>query len=147
MEDRRFVSDGKALGGHAVDLPLQANAMRGTWTLRIHTDPKTAAISEKSFLVDDFVPDRTEFDLSSKAKQIDRARKTAIDVDGRYLYGAPAAGLTLEGEIAIKPTRTSADFEVISSVWPMRRAKKKTARHFPICRCWMKRARRASMLI
>ncbi|MBA4777718.1 MAG: alpha-2-macroglobulin family protein [Rhizobiales bacterium] len=111
VEDRRFVSDGKALGGHTVDLPLQANAMRGTWTLRIHTDPKTAAISEKSFLVDDFVPDRAEFDLSSKAKQIDPGAETAIDVDGRYLYGAPAAGLTLEGEIAIKPTRTSADFE------------------------------------
>ncbi len=111
VEDRRFVSDGKALGGHAVDLPLQANAMRGTWTLRIHTDPKTAAISEKSFLVDDFVPDRTEFDLSSKVKQIEPGAETAIDVDGRYLYGAPAAGLTLEGEVAVKPTRTSTDFE------------------------------------
>ncbi|UHS59180.1 alpha-2-macroglobulin family protein [Agrobacterium vaccinii] len=111
VEDRRFVSDGKALGGHAVDLPLQENAMRGTWTLRIYTDPKTAAISEKSFLVDDFVPDRTEFDLTSKAKEIDPAGETAIDVDGRYLYGAPAAGLELEGEIALKPTRTHPGFE------------------------------------
>ncbi len=111
VEDRRFVSDGKALGGHAVDLPLQENAMRGTWTLRIHTDPKTAALSEKSFLVDDFVPDRTEFDLTSKAKEIDPASETAIDVDGRYLYGAPAAGLELEGEIALKPTRSHPGFE------------------------------------
>ncbi|MES5098702.1 alpha-2-macroglobulin family protein [Agrobacterium sp. BA1120] len=111
VEDRRFVADGKALGGYAVDLALQENAMRGTWTLAIHTDPKTAAISQKSFLVDDFVPDRTEFDLTSKAKEIDPAGDTAIDVDGRYLYGAPAAGLTLEGEIALKPTRTHPGFE------------------------------------
>ncbi|MCL6653142.1 hypothetical protein A6R70_12675 [Agrobacterium rubi] len=111
VEDRRFVSDGKSLGGYAVDLALQENAMRGTWTLAIHTDPKTAAISQKSFLVDDFVPDRTEFDLTSKAKDIDPAADNAIDVDGRYLYGAPAAGLTLEGEIALKPTRTHPGFE------------------------------------
>lgn len=111
VEDRRFVSDGKTLGGYAVDLPLQENAVRGTWTLRIHTDPKTAAISEKSFLVDDFVPDRTEFDLSSKAKEIAPAEDAVIDVDGRYLYGAPAAGLTLDGEVGIKPTRSNAAFE------------------------------------
>ncbi|MDQ1195133.1 alpha-2-macroglobulin family protein [Agrobacterium sp. SORGH_AS 787] len=111
VEDRRFVSDGKALGGHAVDLPLQENAMRGTWTMRIHTDPKTSAISEKSFLVDDFVPDRTEFDLTSAAKEIDPVGETLIDVDGRYLYGAPAAGLELEGEVALKPTRTNPAFE------------------------------------
>lgn len=111
VENRRFVSDGKALGGHAVDLPLQESAMRGTWTLRIHTDPKAAAISEKSFLVDDFVPDRTEFDLTSKASEIDPAGETAIDVDGRYLYGAPAAGLELEGEVALKPSRNHPGFE------------------------------------
>jgi uncharacterized protein YfaS (alpha-2-macroglobulin family) len=111
VEDRRFVSDGKALGGYAVDLALQENAMRGTWTLRIHTDPKAAAISEKSFLVDDFVPDRTEFDVTSKAKEIDPASETAIDVDGRYLYGAPAAGLELEGDVALKPTRTHPGFQ------------------------------------
>lgn len=111
VEDRRFVSDGKALGGHAIDLPLQENAMRGTWTMRIYTDPKGSAISEKSFLVDDFVPDRTEFDLTSASKEIDPAGDTQIDVDGRYLYGAPAAGLELEGEIALKPTRTNPAFE------------------------------------
>ncbi len=111
VEDRRFVSDGKALGGHAVDLPLQETAMRGTWTMRIYTDPKASAISEQSFLVDDFVPDRTEFDLTSAAKEIDPAGETTIDVDGRYLYGAPAAGLELEGEIALKPSRTNPAFE------------------------------------
>ncbi len=111
VEDRRFVSDGKALGGHAVDLPLQESAMRGTWTMRIYTDPKASAISEKSFLVDDFVPDRTEFELTSASKEIDPAGETEIDVDGRYLYGAPAAGLELEGEVALKPTRTNPAFE------------------------------------
>ena len=33
-----------------------------------------------------------------------------VSIDGRYLYGAPAAGLGLEGEIALKPTRENATF-------------------------------------
>ena len=40
VEDRRIVSDGESAGGHAVDLPLADNAMRGTWTVAIYTDPK-----------------------------------------------------------------------------------------------------------
>ncbi len=59
VEDRRLVSDGGKLGGHTLDLPVPENAMRGTWTMQIFTDPKGSAIAEKQFLVDDFVPDRT----------------------------------------------------------------------------------------
>ena len=82
--------------------------MRGTWTMRVYTDPKGSAIGEKQFLVDDFVPDRTEFDLKSEAKAIEPGTPVAVTVDGRYLYGAPAAGLTLEGDLALKTTRESA---------------------------------------
>ncbi len=110
VEDRRLVSDGGKLGGHTLDLPVPENAMRGTWTMQIFTDPKGSAIAEKQFLVDDFVPDRTEFDLTSEAKAIEVGTPIEIAVDGRYLYGAPAAGLTLEGEIAVRPTRRSEAF-------------------------------------
>ncbi len=111
VEDRRLVSDGGQAGGYAVDLPLQPNAMRGTWMVQIFTDPKGTAISEKQFQVDDFVPDRIEFDLASTVKQIDPEQPTPVTVDGRFLYGAPAAGLELEGELALKPTRESPDFK------------------------------------
>src|SRR5690606_34908146 len=69
VEDRRIVSDGRELGGHAVDLALQPNAMRGTWSMRVYTDPKQAPVSETAFLVEDFVPDRIEFDLDSAATE------------------------------------------------------------------------------
>lgn len=107
VEDRRIVSNDSRAGGHAVDFPVQANAMRGTWTMQIFADPKAPSIGEKTFLVDDFVPDRTEFDLTSEATDITAGTPVAIDVDGRYLYGAPAAGLQIEGDVALKPTRTS----------------------------------------
>lgn len=111
VEDRRIVSNDSKLGGHTVDFAVQPNAMRGTWTMQIYTDPKAPAIGEKTFLVDDFVPDRTEFDLTSAAKEIIGGTPVAINVDGRYLYGAPAAGLDIEGDVALKPTRNSEPFK------------------------------------
>ncbi|MBD9373520.1 alpha-2-macroglobulin family protein [Rhizobium sp. ARZ01] len=111
VEDRRIVSNDSKLGGHTVDYAVQPNAMRGTWTMQIYTDPKAPAIGEKTFLVDDFMPDRTEFDLTSAAKEIVGGTPVAINVDGRYLYGAPAAGLDIEGDIALEPTRESELFK------------------------------------
>ncbi len=104
VEDRRMTGSG-TLGGYAVDLPTLATSMRGTWTMQVFTDPKGSAIAEKRFLIDDFVPDRIEFDLASEAKEIIVGDETWVSVDGRYLYGAPAAGLALEGEIVLKHTR------------------------------------------
>jgi uncharacterized protein YfaS (alpha-2-macroglobulin family) len=105
VEDRRVVSDGAAAGGHAVELPLAANAMRGTWQVRVHTDPKEAAVASQMFLVEDFVPDRIEFDLTSDSTEIAAGEAANLTVDGRYLYGAPAAGLALEGEVTVSTVR------------------------------------------
>ncbi len=105
VEDRRVVSDGTAAGGHAVDLELEANAMRGTWTVAVHTDPKQAAVASQMFLVEDFVPDRIEFDLAADRTEIAAGDTATVTVDGRFLYGAPAAGLALEGERTLSTTR------------------------------------------
>ncbi|MDE1992520.1 MAG: alpha-2-macroglobulin family protein [Rhizobiaceae bacterium] len=111
VEDRRIVTDGGKLGGYNVDLPLQQTSMRGSWTMNIYTDPKGTAIGTQTFLVDDFVPDRIEFDMKSDAKAIEVGQPTPVNIDGRYLYGAPAAGLSLEGEVTVKPTRESPDYK------------------------------------
>ncbi len=109
VEDRRMVKNGD-IGGYTLDLPLQDTSMRGTWTMQVFTDPKGSAIGEKTFLVDDFVPDRIEFDMTSEAKEIVVGEPAKVSIDGRFLYGAPATGLGLEGEIALKPTRENAVF-------------------------------------
>lgn len=105
VENRRIVSDGASAGGHAVDLPLEPNAMRGTWTVSIYTDPKQAAVASQMFLVEDFVPDRIEFDMTSDKQEIAQGETANINIDGRFLYGAPAAGLALEGELTLSTAR------------------------------------------
>ncbi len=110
VEDRRTVSDGAEAGGHTVDLALSPDAMRGTWTVSVYTDPKQPAVSSQAFLVEDFVPDRIEFSLASDKDKIAVGDPATVTVDGRFLYGAPAAGLALEGEITVSKTREWEDF-------------------------------------
>ncbi len=104
VEERRLVSNGEMTGGHSVDLDLPPNASQGAWTMSIHTDPKENPVAEKTLLVEDFIPDRTEFDMSPSGFNEDGS--IGVSIAGRYLYGAPAAGLNLEGEVVFSPTRT-----------------------------------------
>jgi alpha-2-macroglobulin len=108
VEDRRVVSDGQTAGGHSVDLTLQTNAQRGAWNLKIYVDVEQEPLATQVFLVEDFVPDRAEFTLSGGSLVI--GEPTEVSVDARYLYGAPAAGLGLEGETIIAPVQTWAKF-------------------------------------
>lgn len=105
VEDRRMVSDGRAMGGHAVALDLQGNAMRGTWQMRVYTDPKQSPVADVSFLVEDFVPDRIEFDITAPEDDIEVGGTAEIAIDGRFLYGAPASGLEMEGELNLSTAR------------------------------------------
>tara|TARA_R100001129_G_scaffold173655_2_gene145353 strand:+ start:5131 stop:10584 length:5454 start_codon:yes stop_codon:yes gene_type:complete len=104
-EDRRAISDGQALGGHALQFALPLNAMTGTWTARIFSDPDRPALTEKTFLVEDFQPDRIEFDLTAPDTQLSVSRPVTVAIDGRYLYGAPAAGLQASGTVTVSTTR------------------------------------------
>ncbi len=105
VENTREVTTGAELGGHHAQLALTDNAMRGTWTARVYTDPKASPLSEITFLVEDFTPDRIEFDMTSEQDEVAVGEPATINVDGRYLYGAPAAGLSMEGEVNVSTTR------------------------------------------
>ncbi len=110
VEYRRVVVADQGLGGRNLDVPIASTAMTGTWRVRAYSDPKRPVIGEAAFLVEDYVPDRLEFDVSSKATSISRSSPIELAVDGRYLYGAPAANLDLEGEISVKPATERAGF-------------------------------------
>ena len=77
--------------------------MTGTWRAKVHTDPKANPIAQASFLVEDFVPERLELKLEPAAQALSPQEPGTIKLAGRYLYGPPAAGLAVEGEIAVKP--------------------------------------------
>jgi alpha-2-macroglobulin len=103
VEYRRTVVADQGMGGRALAVPLVSSAPTGTWRVRAFADPKRPPVGEATFLVEDYVPDRLEFDLASKAKGVSGTSPAEITVDGRYLYGAPASRLELEGEVIVSP--------------------------------------------
>jgi alpha-2-macroglobulin len=103
VEYRRAVVPDQGLGGRALSVALVPSAPSGTWRVRAFADPKRPPVGEATFLVEDYVPDRIEFDLASKAKGVSKTSAAEITVDGRFLYGAPAAKLELEGEVIVSP--------------------------------------------
>ncbi|MEW5422363.1 alpha-2-macroglobulin family protein [Amorphus sp. 3PC139-8] len=110
MEDRRLVLASDHAGGSTAEIDLLSTAMTGTWRIAAYGDPDAAPIGEASFLVEDFVPERIEATLSAPEGPVQEGGELAIDLDARYLYGAPAADLALEGETVVKPAETVPGF-------------------------------------
>ncbi len=110
VDYRRVVVPDQGLGGRSLTVPLVASAASGTWRVRAYTDPKRPAIGETTFMVEDYVADRIEFDLASKAKTMPRNAPVEVSVDGHFLYGAPASNLTLSGAVVIAAAKERPGF-------------------------------------
>jgi uncharacterized protein YfaS (alpha-2-macroglobulin family) len=110
VEYRRSTVADQGVGGHGLSVPLVASAPTGTWRLRAYTDPKRPPVGEATFMVEDYVPERLEFDLASSAKGISKTQPADITLAGHYLYGAPAAELELEGEVVIRAAEARTGF-------------------------------------
>ena len=103
VEARRFkLRAGQLDGGHKVTIPLASSARTGRWTLSAYVDPKGKPIGTVLFQVEDFVPERLEVKLKPKAPAMIAGIANAIIVNGRFLYGAPAADLRVESELVLQ---------------------------------------------
>ena len=106
---RAVVADG-GLGGRSLTVPIVTSASTGTWRVAVYTDPKRSPVGEATFMVEDYVPDRIEFSLTSTAKGISRNAPAQLGVDGHFLYGAPASRLDLSGEVTVGLAKERAGF-------------------------------------
>lgn len=102
VEHTRFLMNDQGLGGSTTSVHIAKTAMTGTWRLWLHTDPKAPAIAERAFLVEDFVPERLDMTLNSADKVLRPGTSHAIAAAGRYLFGPPASGLSLDGEVIVR---------------------------------------------
>ncbi|MBN9060850.1 MAG: alpha-2-macroglobulin family protein [Rhizobiales bacterium] len=102
IEYRRVVVQDQGLGGRSYSLPLISGAQRGTWRLEIYADPKGESIGDTTFLVEDYVPERIDLKLSAVKSPISADEAAEVNVDARYLYGAPGSNLEVSGEILVR---------------------------------------------
>lgn len=101
VEFRRAVLPDQGAGGRTFAVALNSAVPTGTWRVRAFTDPKGASVGETTFMVEDYIPERIEFDLTAKDKVIKAEVPVELKVDGHFLYGAPASGLQLEGDMLV----------------------------------------------
>jgi uncharacterized protein YfaS (alpha-2-macroglobulin family) len=110
VDYRRALVPDQGLGGRSLSVPIIATASTGTWRVRAYTDPKRPPVGETTFMVEDYVADRVEFDLTSTATAIARNAPAQVSVDGHFLYGAPASNLELTGDVTITAAKERPGF-------------------------------------
>lgn len=105
VEYARVVTDGGVAGGHVVAFALGADVPRGVWRIETYADPDAQALAARSVLVEDFLPERSDFTLAlGDGGPVDPAAPPDLSLEARYLFGAPAAGLTLSGSVSVTTT-------------------------------------------
>ena len=103
VEYKRALLNDEGLGGRSWSVALLPGVATGTWRVQAYADPKSPAIGETTFLVEDYVPERLDFTLTPQDKVVVQGEEARIDAVARYLYGAPGSNLEITGEIAISP--------------------------------------------
>ncbi|MDQ8032097.1 MAG: MG2 domain-containing protein [Bordetella sp.] len=96
----------------AIDLP--ADAQTGTWMLELRVDPASRlADASWKFQVEEFLPERMKLTLTAADGVLPGGQPWNLDVQGDYLYGAPAAGNRLLSSLQLKRDR-----QPLAKQWP-----------------------------
>ncbi|MGD8161835.1 alpha-2-macroglobulin family protein [Pantoea sp. FN0307] len=83
--------------------PLPKDAPTGRWMLRV--DAGDGRPRQWPFSVEDFMPERMALSLTASDRPVSPTSDINFHVSGRYLYGAPAAGNRLQGQLFLRPDR------------------------------------------
>ncbi|MFN5828797.1 MAG: alpha-2-macroglobulin family protein, partial [Rhodobacterales bacterium] len=110
VEYSRHLSQDSAAGGHVFALPVAGTAPRGVWRLEVLADVNAPPLAATTFLVEDFLPERIDFGLTLADAPIRPGDAPVLSINARYLFGAPAAGLAVEGEVLLRAASGLAGF-------------------------------------
>ena len=100
---RKFVWQADESGLYQYQLPIAGQAPTGRWQLVFDLGDGKPQLYE--FLVEDFLPERLALELKGSDTPFAPQDNARFEVTGRYLYGAPAAGNRLTGQLYVRPLR------------------------------------------
>lgn len=107
---KRQLAGEVANGGSVSSFELSTTAARGAWSLRVYADRDAPALVTRRILVEDFVPEKIDFDLALQDGPIYMSDRPELRIDARYLFGAVGAGLQVEGEVKLSAAQEMADY-------------------------------------
>ena len=82
------------------DIPVEAPT--GRWQVEFRTDPASKDVVQgMSLRIEEFLPERMKLDLDSPQARLAKGDPLRLQVDGAYLYGAPAAGNRFTARLAV----------------------------------------------
>ena len=111
VEHARLTPQPAGAGGHVLDFPIPASAPRGAWRIDLRVEEEGPAIASARLLVEDFRPERIDFDLTLPEGALPAGQPVQAGFDARWLFGAPAADLPVEGELRLSPARSLPGWE------------------------------------
>src|SRR5690606_19537163 len=87
-------------------ISLPPDAQTGKWLLELRVDPASRVPDAAWwFQVEEFLPERMKLRLESRQAVLSPGEPWRIDVQGDYLYGAPAAGNRLLASFQVRRDR------------------------------------------
>ncbi|QXF32917.1 hypothetical protein CE143_06885 [Photorhabdus luminescens] len=82
---------------------IPPSAATGLWSLRFDLGDNKPRYYK--FNVEDFLPERMALEISSESQPVMKDHDVDFVINGRYLYGAPAAYNRLQGQLFLRPAR------------------------------------------
>ena len=89
-------------GGYVHAQPIAGSAPRGGWKLELFADLTAGPLASRTFLVEDFLPERIDFAISRKGGDLRLGQMADLEVQADYLFGAAGADLAIEGEVVLR---------------------------------------------
>jgi uncharacterized protein YfaS (alpha-2-macroglobulin family) len=105
VEYARHLSQNPKAGGHVFAMPLGGDVPRGAWRVDIHADVDGPALASQTVLVEDFLPERIDFEMTLPKAPLRLSATPPLSVAVNYLFGAPGADLKVEGDLRLKASR------------------------------------------
>lgn len=107
-EFKKFVWHPAESGFYQYELPLAESAPTGTWKFMFDLDAGRGVNKVyHDIQVEDFMPERMAIELSGQERPLAPNENLSINVDGRFLYGAPAADVEARGVLSVRPLRNA----------------------------------------
>lgn len=88
-------------GYYVYERAMPSDVPTGRWRLDVSPDPKgERAVHSLDLRIEEFLPERMKLNLDSSQTTLAPGESLDIQVDGAYLYGAPAAGNRFTGKLS-----------------------------------------------
>ncbi|HET9031788.1 MAG TPA: alpha-2-macroglobulin [Dokdonella sp.] len=94
----------KELGYFEWSREIPTDAPTGRWQVEFRLDPASKVATQSMTLrIEEFLPERMKLDLSTTQDQLKPDELLKLDVQGDYLYGAPAADNRFTARLTLSP--------------------------------------------